>query len=324
MAGSHASVKVLSVVGAGRSGTTILASMLGEVEGFTSAGELRWLWERGLRDERPCACGEPPGHCPVWSQVAPRSLVESVGNDDRLALDEVVAAQHEVGARRSYPRVLREVEGAATAWPALRTVRAVSRSACTSLAEATGSRVVVDISKRPVDAAVLAGVPDIDHFVLHLVRDPRAVVHSWRRAKTFTAGGRTRTMGTRGLASTVRRWGGNALSAEALRRRLPPSRWLRMRYEELAGEPRASIGRIVDFLGEAGTPPFVDEHTVLLRPNHIVAGNPSRFTTGEVSVRADDAWRSAMSRTDQRIVELATWPLMLRYGYRLGTGGLPN
>ena len=323
MTGPHAAVKVLSVVGAGRSGTTILASMLGEVEGFTSAGELRWLWERGLRDERPCACGEPPGRCPVWSQVIPRTLVEPAGNGDRFTVDEVVAAQHEVGARRNYPRVLRQLADGATAWPALRTVRAVTSSACTSLAAATGSRVVVDISKRPVDAAVLAGGPDIDHFVLHLVRDPRAVVHSWRRAKTFTAGGQTRTMGTRGLASTVRRWSGNSLSAEALRRRLPPSRWLYMRYEDLAAEPRASVARIVDFLGEAGAPPFVDEHTVLLRPNHIVAGNPSRFTTGEVTVRADDAWRRGMSRRDQWIVELTTWPLMLRYGYRLRPGRLP-
>jgi hypothetical protein len=318
MTGPQASVKVLSVVGAGRSGTTILASMLGEIEGFTSAGELRWLWERGLRDERPCACGQPPGSCPLWSQVVPRTL--AAGNDDRFTVEEVVAAQHEVGARRRYPRVLRELADGATAWPALRTVRLVTASACTALAEATDARVVVDISKRPVDAAVLAGVSDIDHFVLHLVRDPRAVVHSWRRAKTFTVGGRTSAMRTRGMASTVRRWNGNALSAEALRRRLPPSRWLHLRYEQLAAEPRAVVGRIVDFLGETGAPAFLDEHTVLLRPNHIVAGNPSRFTTGEVTVRTDDAWRERMSRTDQRIVELTTWPLMLRYGYRLWDG----
>ena len=53
------SPKVLSVVGAGRSGTTVLASILDEVDGFTSAGELRWLWERG-RSGRPSVRVRPP------------------------------------------------------------------------------------------------------------------------------------------------------------------------------------------------------------------------------------------------------------------------
>src|SRR3712207_8311753 len=39
------------------------------------------------------------------------------------------------------------------------------------------------ISKRALDAAVLAALDTIDHYVLHIVRDPRAVAHSWRRAK---------------------------------------------------------------------------------------------------------------------------------------------
>ena len=100
----------------------------------------------------------------------------------------------------------------------------------------SGAGVVVDISKRPLDAAVMAGVPDIDTYVLHVVRDPRAVVHSWRRAKTFSAAGQVRTMGTRGLASSVRRWTSNALFAEALRRRLPADRWLHLRMCETCGK----------------------------------------------------------------------------------------
>jgi hypothetical protein len=44
----RAPIKTLSIVGAGRSGTTVLASILGEVEGIGSAGELRWLWEHGM------------------------------------------------------------------------------------------------------------------------------------------------------------------------------------------------------------------------------------------------------------------------------------
>ena len=312
-------VKVLSIVGAGRSGTTVLASILGEIEGFTSAGELRWLWERGVVEGRPCACGAVPRSCPVWSPVLARVQAE-VGT--AMTIEEIVAAQHQLARWRQLPRLLRSVDGgdtdedsAAPSWPALQLVRRAIGAAFTALADVTGARVVVDTSKRPIDTAVLAGVPGVDLYVLHLLRDPRAVVHSWRRAKTYTVAGQTGTMGTRGLPATVRRWTTNSLTAEALRRRLPESRWLSMRYEDFAAHPRRAVETIMGLLQEPGEPPFLDDHTVALGPNHIVMGNPSRFTTGPVAIRSDQEWRQAMPGRERLLVAAMTAPLALRYGY---------
>lgn len=315
MSDTDGSLKVLSVVGAGRSGTTVLASILGEVEGFASAGELRWLWERGVRAERPCGCGQIPTLCAVWSPVTTRTLATLEASTPPRSVGDIIDSQHELARRHNLLRVLRSVDGSHDDWEALQLVRAVTASACTTFSQVTGSRVVVDTSKRPVDAAVFAGLEEVDHYVLHIVRDPRAVVHSWRRAKTFTTSGQTRTMGTRSLVSTVRRWTGNCLTAEALRRRLPRSRWLHMRYEDFASDPRSSVEKILSFMGENGRAPFAGDHTVLLGPNHIVAGNPSRFSTGQVTIRADDEWRRRMPRRHRWVVDLMTMPLMLRYGY---------
>ena len=315
MSDTDGSLKVLSVVGAGRSGTTVLASILGEVEGFASAGELRWLWERGVRAERPCGCGQIPTLCAVWSPVTTRTLATLEASTPPRSVGDIIDSQHELARRHNLLRVLRSVDGSHDDWEALQLVRAVTASACTTFSQVTGSRVVVDTSKRPVDAAVFAGLEEVDHYVLHIVRDPRAVVHSWRRAKTFTTSGQTRTMGTRSLVSTVRRWTGNCLTAEALRRRLPRSRWLHMRYEDFASDPRSSVEKILSFMGENGRAPFAGDHTVLLGPNHIVAGNPSRFSTGQVTIRADDEWRRKMPRRHRWVVDLMTMPLMLRYGY---------
>lgn len=308
-------VKVLSVVGAGRSGTTVLASILGEVDGIASAGELRWLWSRGVLERRPCGCGEAPEACPVWAPVIARSAATSVPGWSASTTEQIVAAQHEVGRRDNQLRVLRSVHRRQTDWPALQQVRAVIGSALVAFAEVTAARVVVDTSKRPQDAAVLAGLAGVDHYVLHMVRDPRAVVHSWTRAKTFSTGAETRVMGTRSLPSSVRRWLGNSLGAEVLRRQLPHSRWLQLRYEDFARGPRESVDEILQFLEQSGPTPFVQPDTVALGPNHIVAGNPSRFTTGTVQIRSDDAWRQQMARPHQLLVEVATKPLMRRYGF---------
>lgn len=312
-----ARLKVLSVVGAGRSGTTVLASILSEIDGITSAGELRWLWERGVRDERPCGCGQPPGRCPVWAPIVTASREHLASRVPPRTVDDLIAAQHQLKRPSAFPRVLRSLghDDRMPGPPALALVRGATAAACLTLARTTGAAVVVDTSKRPLDAAVLAGAPDVDTHVLHLVRDPRAVVHSWRRAKTFVAAGQARTMGTRGLASSVRRWSSNALFAEALRPRHPPDRWLHVRYEDFAARPRATIEAVLEFLDVPGGTPFLDERTARLHPNHIVAGNPSRFTTGDVTIRGDDAWKREMPRRDQRLVAGLTLPLMVRYGY---------
>jgi hypothetical protein len=314
-------LKVLSIVGAGRSGTTVLASILGEVAGFASAGELRWLWERGVVARRPCGCGALPAQCEVWGPVLTKTLQTADPVEQITLAQKIMAALDELGSRRNRLRVLRSVDGGLREWTALQEVRRYTAAATRAFAEQSAARVIVDTSKRPQDAAVFAGLDDVDHYVLHLVRDPRAVVHSWRRAKTFSVDGQTRTMGTRSLPSTVRRWVDNCLSAEVLRRRLPRDRWLFLSYEDFARDPQPAADSIMSLVGESGHPPFQDRDTVLLHPNHIVAGNPSRFVTGSVTIRPDDEWRSSMARRDQRLVELATLPLMLRYGYRLGTAG---
>ena len=302
-------IKVLSIVGPGRSGTTILASILGEVDGIVTVGELRWLWRRGLLERRSCGCGLPPDECPVWSKAVAHVLA---GRSDTVA--DIAAAQKEVGARRHRLRAIRGGAGGSDDWAALQRLRAVTAQLLPAVADATGSRVIVDSSKRAQDAAVLAGLDGIEHYVLHIVRDPGAVVFSWQRQdKVIRTAGDERPMATRGLLPSVARWTENCLGAELLRHHGPADRWMFVRYEDFAAEPRAVVGRILTFLGEDSPPPFVDENTVVLGQNHTVAGNPNRFRVGEVTISVDDEWQRRMPRRRQLAVHALTWPLLLHY-----------
>ena len=62
-------VRVLYLAGSGRSGSTLLTTILGQLAGFFAAGELRYLWQRGVLENRPCGCGLPVNDCPFWSAV---------------------------------------------------------------------------------------------------------------------------------------------------------------------------------------------------------------------------------------------------------------
>ena len=50
----------------------------------------------------------------------------------------------------------------------------------------TGARVVVDSSRLPIEPVALGLVPGVDVRVAQVVRDPRAVVYSWKRSKITT------------------------------------------------------------------------------------------------------------------------------------------
>ena len=89
-----------------------------------------------------------------------------------------------------------------------------------------------------------------------------------------------------------------------------------VRYEDFVRTPRPIVERIVAFVGEKTEElPFVDDTTVRLVPTHTVAGNPSRFKTGDVALRPDDEWTRKMDAAQRFVVTSVARPLLGRYGY---------
>jgi hypothetical protein len=172
-------VKVLYILGWGRSGSTILDNVLGQVEGFFSAGELHYLWDH-LQRRRPCGCGKPIDECPVWSKVSaavldsPERQGVSPGDLVRLQREEM---------RLHHTLRLMATKSKAVARGDLYSYAAVASNLYTAIAHETGARVVIDSTKRPTDAALLRFLKDVDGYLVHLVRDPRAVAYSWQRRK---------------------------------------------------------------------------------------------------------------------------------------------
>jgi hypothetical protein len=80
---------------------------------------------------------------------------------------------------------------------------------------------------------------------------------------------------------------------------------------------------LLNFFGVPSTPPFIDEDTVLLGPNHNLSGNPNRFDRGPVRIRVDREWSEQMARRDRTVIGAATLPFLLRYRYPIGGAGRP-
>jgi hypothetical protein len=310
------STVVLYIAGTGRSGSTVLASILGEAEGVFAAGEVRYLWQRGLKEQRLCGCGLPVRECPVWSRV----LAKAGYVDDPVRIDGALSMLNQTGRIRNLPGILAGRLGHGLD-PAYRERYAPDRAALGALyhamAAVTGSRVIVDSSKLPAYANVLAATPSIDLRVVHLVRDPRGAAHSWASKKELADGAARSQMEKIGPAKSALLWDVWNLAGGVLFRG-GPDRYLRLRYEDFVADPPGSARRILAMVGlQDAVLPFVSGHEARTSANHSVAGNPDRLRHGQVTLRADDRWRTAMTSRDRRLVSTLTSPLLLRYGYPL-------
>jgi hypothetical protein len=298
---------VVYIAGAGRSGSTLLARLLAERSGYVAVGELRYVWERGVRDNHLCECGDPFRQCAFWRDV----MAEAVGGMDAVTPDGFMAYIAGVDRIRHVPALYAGGLRSAAFEGRLVVVGDLLRSLYDAILRVSGGRVVVDSSKDPSYAFVLAAIGSIDLGIVHLVRDSRAVAHSWTRAKRRPEiHWQAQDMERRGPVEASTQWVVNNALVDVLQRRQPG--FVRMRYEDLVEDPAAHVELVAALHAAepdpAGVPPGP-------RFAHSISGNPMRFEAGALRVLADDEWTLAMPARDRRIVTWATAPLLARYGY---------
>nr|WP_244911598.1 sulfotransferase [Actinoplanes regularis] len=301
---------MLFLGGLGRSGTTLVERLLGEIPGVCALGEVVHLWQRDLRDDERCGCGERFSACEFWRQVGKTAF----DGWDNVDVERVQALRDAVERTRHIPRL------ASAAKPAVDVLEYASYYAriYQAAAEVSGAKLVVDSSKHSALAHVLRAAGDIDLRVVHVVRDARGVAYSWtkRVARPESDGTDEMTRYSPGRSALL--WNAHNAAFGLLARRGVPVR--RIRYEEFLADPRAGLIRLADFAGITLQPTDLD----FLRPGHAdlgvghsAAGNPMRFTVGRLPLRRDDAWVRSLPAAQRRLVGAVCGPMLRAYGYPL-------
>ena len=302
-------LEVVLVAGYSRSGSTLLARLLAETDGWLAPGELKYFWRRGLLENRLCDCGEACRDCPFWQKVV-EAAFGTLGADDMM---EVIRLQDRVDRVHRIPALMAHDRGRSLPSD-VRDYLSLYERLYRALGDVSGCRVVVDSSKDPSYGHVIALTSAVQLSVVHLVRDPRAVAHSWTRHRHDPGTGRE--MARQPPWRTALEWDVANATAGWLRRRI--SRSMRLRYEDLVRDPIESLDRVLEMAGERGSSTLTG-HTVRLHGGHAVSGNPMRFQRGPLTIRPDESWRRALSPSWAVGVAALTWPGRAAFGY-LGLG----
>ncbi len=305
-----ARVKLVYIAGWGRSGSTILGHVLGQHDGWCYVGETRYLWDRGLIENRTCGCGSAFEDCAFWSRVL---ASESSGLGD-IDPHEMVRLRKSVIRTRHILLGGKDGSRRANLSERERYLGTLGRL-YSSISAVSGARVIVDSSKFPTYAYLLDMLPEVDLFVVHLVRDPRAVAYSWRRKSK--QGRDSESMARHDMVKSTLNWGGwNHIIRSLWGNR--SSAYLLVRYEDFARRPAECVRSIVEALGEAHRPlPYFDGDSVSVAPTHTVSGNPSRFLSGTIRISDDTAWQVRLPVWRKTMVTALAMPWLRQYGYSI-------
>lgn len=308
---SERPVRVVFIGGLGRSGTTLLERLLGQLPGVVPLGEITHLWERDLVDDEMCACGATFSYCEFWQRIGKAAF----GGWDQVDVERIQALKATVDRTRHIPALAGKRLAAAQHQLVTEYAGHFERLYRAAAAD-TGARVVVDSSKHASLAYCLRWSPDIDLRVLHVVRDSRGVAYSWtkqvRRPESPTGDQMTRYS----PAKAAMLWNAQNAAFSLLARRGVPVR--RVRYERIIERPRRVIASLARFCGldlVESDLNFIGDGWADLGPSHSAAGNPMRFTVGRIPIRADEAWSDELPESTRRMVSTLTRPLLGRYGY---------
>jgi Sulfotransferase family len=263
--------KVVYVMGAGKSGSTIFGVALGNCDGFVYTGELfTWMVRSGL---------------PVFSGSELAEFWEKV----RQQVDAAGLFGNNAARRLERSRSLLRVDQ----WPARRRLRPrfrrVSEDLYRAIARVANATHIVDTSHFPMRARELRAISGIDLYLVFLIRDPRSVVASYTRHIQA----RPLRRGLAILRSNADLWFTYLLSLFVFLTHRRDRRML-VRHEQFLADPEGTIREILDRTGSRSAIPdltalrtgyplqsnvLVRSPMVALRPHTEPPSNRSLMTT---------------------------------------------
>ncbi len=258
---------VVYVAGYGRSGSTLLGIVLGAHAGVMSLGEVGMLWDLVGKPDTVCTCGEPFSACPRWAPV-----IGAIEHEYSLAglKKESVGLESWIKAAPGFLFGWRRPAGSVYGPASARFFQLLSGDGAT--------RVFIDSSKtayrffwRPV---ALRRVAEVPVRMIHLVRDPRAVLASCMKGQNSRLAVGDDSL--RPMASVIALigWIVANVAARLNARRLGPGNCLLVEYEDLAAKPQQTLDRIGRFLGlDMESVQERMRHGLPFEAGHLAAGN---------------------------------------------------
>ena len=313
----NSKINLVYIASIGRSGSTLLESMLGAHSHVQTMGELH-IWPHEIEGHvRPCSCGEFVGDCAFWSEM--RSRVDplaqpsprlhffrekhNAGRTLRLSRLKAYGADAEVSDEEKL-QIAMYGENNDTIFKAFLDV----------MEEQLGEKPawIVDASKDPYRLLWLKRSGLFNIKVIHLVKNPNAFIYSVTKHLLHEGSGfnlhkRMYYTARQSVAWIIQ----NNLFSSIASRHLSPSDYMLVKYESLASHPHDTFRDVCAMLDVPYELSAVEDFRK--GSIHTIAGNPMRYENRGIVL--DEKWKTRLPQSSKTLASLLTAVNKSRYGY---------
>ena len=302
--------KIIYIMGHSRSGSTIFDIMLSNASNVVGVGELINLESLGFIKNEYCSCGNRIEECDFWSKIK-KDMLNSEFNDFEKQHNLIKSVD---GHKRFFYEYLEKTK---TSIETADNYLNYNNHLFSSIIKHSNANCVVDSSKMPTRGYFLSLMEEFDVYLLHIVRDPRAVCWSLNKPiKKDLEKGVQRDMPGTPIMKTIKSWLGNAVMSLKIKKQLN-DKYMLINYDRLIQDNEAVLNEIskftnVDFSEVAKMIKRDDEFTKF----HTVAGNRLRMAE-KIKLQYDDSWKKNLSAWQKFYITLLTLPLLKKFGFKV-------
>lgn len=274
-------MKVVFILGSGHCGSTLLDLLLSSHKKVCGVGELHKL-KGYIENGNVCTCHKAINNCSLWSDIIQDFDTDPVLKVDRDKIDFLLN-------NRTFTYVDNSTQ------IDKETYISEHEHIYQAIVDATECEIIVDSSKKVNRVELLKESNIIDPVVIHLVRDGRGVLWSYKKKYSNTI-------------SFIWKWIAENMKTEIIRQRNNLDSIL-VRYKDLASDTETELQKILKFIGLQYNPSILQFRD---KEQHQVGGNRMRLKSGS-EIKEDTEWKERLSLSDKMLFWLLAGWLQIRY-----------
>ncbi len=294
-------IKLVLLIGSGRSGSTLIDLIVNMHPKVLGLGEIS-NWNTKVFEEY-CACGDVVKSCPFWSEV-----ISKVGWSEK-DFNEYKEYKYKFDApKKGYVFKINDY----TQMPGFDNFMSKNNEIFSAISEVSDNRILFDSSKSPQRAFNLSKSDFLDVKIIHLMRDPRGVMWSYKKSfKKDLKSGLQRDMKGTSLLKSLYSWLAiNSRAFSTVKSANVPT--LSVKYEKFCANPDHEINRILEFVLGEKSKDRIDLSASMTMESHTIAGNRLRMKK-DIVVKPDFAWKSNLNFFQKTFIYSLTLPLLKKF-----------
>lgn len=281
-------IKLLYLLGAGRSGTTLLATVLNSHPKIQTIGEMHQFAEY-LADDKTCSCGKKLDSCPFWGPI--------VGDLKSQEIDwgEIKKTQE---YKEKHNQILKLWLNKKADHDYLKTQEAIFKS----ISKNQSKEVLLDSSKYIARFLLLRRSQNLNLKGIYVVRDVRGVINSFKKNVQTPK---------KPLPAIVYYCLINFFGELVYRGN---KNILKIKYEDFIDQPERTVEKLYAHIFEKEKQR--EKLSREFKMPHIIGGNRMKKHK-KINIKKDVAWKRKISRGRQITYYLLSAPFMLINRYKI-------